>query len=133
MYKKLNVCLIEAVLAIHTERGMSMTYEDLFETVRDGVRSADVSFKSGHLAVEIQIEGEAEGVFYIELKDGKLYAEPYNYNDFDCRLKVSAKNFLKLMEGSLDPVFAFTLGKLKIDGSLEKALEFKEILDAVHR
>ena len=37
------------------------------------------------------------------------------------------------MEGSLDPVFAFTLGKLKIDGSLEKALEFKEILDAVHR
>lgn len=46
---------------------------------------------------------------------------------------MTAKNFLKLVNGELDAVLAFTLGKLKIDGSIEKALEFKKILDTVKK
>ena len=31
-------------------------------------------------------------------------------------------------EGKLDPVVAFTLGKLKIEGNVEKVLEFGKLL-----
>lgn len=30
----------------------------------------------------------------------------------------------------MDPVLAFTLQKLKVEGSIEKALRFKEIVDS---
>ena len=37
-------------------------------------------------------------------------------------------NFNKLIAGKLDPVAAFTLGKLKVDGDVGKAVEFSKIL-----
>ena len=110
-----------------------MTYEEIFAEVKEIISGSDVSEMGGHLAVQINIEGEGSGAFYIELKDGKLHTEPYEYNDRDCKFTMSAKNFLKLANGKMDAIVAFTLGKLKIDGSIEKALEFKKILDHINK
>ena len=41
-----------------------------------------------------------------------------------------AKTLQKIADGKLDPVAAFTLGKLKVEGSIEKALRLKEIIDS---
>lgn len=92
---------------------------------------ADVSGIDGHLAVEVDIRGEGEGAFYIELKDHELHVEPYEYYDNDCKFIISAKNFFKLVDGSINPVVAFTTGKLKVEGSIEKALEFQKISESV--
>lgn len=108
-----------------------MTYEEIFNASKNTLMNADVSNIPGHLAVEVNIKGDAAGTFYVELKDGQLFVEPYEYHDRDCRFIVSAKDFLKLAQGSLDPVFAFTIGKLKVEGNLEKALEFKKIIDTI--
>lgn len=110
-----------------------MTYEEIFGKSKEIIMQSDVSKINGHLAVEVDIEGEGEGAFYIELKDHKLYVEPYEYYDRDCKFTISADNFLKLADGSLDAVAAFTVGKLKIDGSIDKALEFKNIVDSVKK
>ena len=40
------------------------------------------------------------------------------------------KNYDKLLDGKLDPVLAFTLRKLKVDGDVGKALEFANLLKA---
>ncbi|MCI6560910.1 MAG: SCP2 sterol-binding domain-containing protein [Ruminococcus sp.] len=56
-----------------------------------------------------------------------------NYFDRDVRLITSADNFIKIASGKLDPVWAFTTGKLKLEGSVEKALEFKKVLDLVKK
>ena len=37
-------------------------------------------------------------------------------------------NFNKLIDGKLDPVLAFTTGKLKVEGDMGKALEFANLL-----
>lgn len=110
-----------------------MTYEEVFNQSKEIIMASDVSGIPGHLAVEVDIIGEGAGAFYIELKDGTLYVEPYEYYDNDCKFIVSAKNFLKLANGSLDAVFAFTTGKLRVDGSIEKALEFQKIVEAVKK
>ncbi len=110
-----------------------MTYEEIFAKSKELVGKSDVSDMNGHLAVQVNIEGEGSGAFYIELKDKQLFIEPYEFNDRDCKFTMSAKNFLKLINGELDAVVAFTLGKLKLEGSLEKALEFKKILDSAKK
>lgn len=99
-----------------------MTYEKLFQTIKEIFMKADVSKINEHLAFQFNITGEGEGAFYAEVKDGKLYVEPYEYYDRDAIFICSADTLLKLASGKLDPVFAFTVGKLKVEGSLEKAM-----------
>lgn len=110
-----------------------MTYEEIFQKSNELIMKSDVSKIDGHLAVEIDIEGDGEGAFYIELKDHQLFVEPYEYYDRDCKFIISGDNFIKLADGKLDPVAAFFDGRLKIDGSVEKALEFKNIVDSVKK
>ena len=80
------------------------------------------------LAVQINITGKDSGVFYVEVKDGKISVEPYEYYDRQCAITMSMTDFNKLLDGKLDPVLAFTTGKLKIDGDVGKAVEFSKAL-----
>lgn len=106
-----------------------MTYDDIVARSREVMDNVQVLPGQGHLAVEISITGEGEGVYYIEVKeDGNIDVQPYDYRDRDCRLTISAEDLIKLVTGKLDAVFAFTTGKLKVDGSIEKALEFQKVI-----
>ena len=53
-----------------------MTYQELFETVKEKFMKADVSSQKEHLAFQFNITGEGEGAFYAEVREGKLYVEP---------------------------------------------------------
>lgn len=110
-----------------------MTYQEIVSKVKDLCRDADLGDYKNHLAVEVAITGEGEGVFYIEAKDGKINVEPYNYNDRDVRLIATADNFIAIAKSKLDPVNAFLTGKLKIDGSVDKALEFQKVLERIKK
>ncbi|MGN1089475.1 MAG: SCP2 sterol-binding domain-containing protein [Huintestinicola sp.] len=105
-----------------------MTYEQVFEKAKEIIDSRAQKGVSGHLAVQINIAGEGEGIFYVEFKDGNVYVEPYEYYDRDCILIAKADDLLKICEGKLNPVAAFTTGKLKVEGSIDKALEFNRLL-----
>lgn len=105
-----------------------MTYEEIVEKVRERLADVDTSGVQGLLAIQVNITGEGEGAFYVEVKDGVLSVEPYEYYDRQAKITMKSKNFLALMDGKLNPMAAFTLGKLKIDGSIEKVLEFSKLL-----
>lgn len=104
-----------------------MTHEELIQTVREKISGADLS-GTQFIAIQVNITGKNSGVFYIEIKDGKASVEPYEYNDRSCAFTIEQGNFIKLMDGKLDPVLAYTLGKLKVEGDLGKALEFSKLL-----
>ncbi len=106
-----------------------MTYAEFFSEIKGKFMEADVSDISEHLAYQFNITGEAHGIFYVEVKEGKLYVEPYEYFDRDAMFIGSAETFLKIADGKLDPVLAFTLQKLKVEGNLDKALKLKELID----
>ena len=105
-----------------------MTYQEFFEQIKEKFMRADVSSVTEHLAFQFNITGEAAGAFYAEVKDGVLYVEPYEYYDRDAIFTCSAQTLLKLADGKMDPIAAFTLGKLKVDGSIEKALRVQKFL-----
>lgn len=104
-----------------------MTFEELLAKVRGMAGRIDAS-GTAFLAVQVNITGEGGGVFYVEVKDGKISVEPYEYNDRNCAITMNNANFNKLIDGKLDPVAAFTLGKLKVDGDIGKALEFAKLV-----
>ena len=105
-----------------------MTYEEIVDKVKELFSEADVSMIDEHLAYQFNITGEGEGAFYAEVKDGKLDIQPFEYFDRDSLFICNADVLFKIISGKLDPVLAFTLGKLKVEGSIEKALRLKEFV-----
>ena len=104
-----------------------MTFDEILSAVRETAQTTDIS-DIDFLAVQINLTGKDGGVFYIEVKNGKVSVEPYDYHDRSCGITLEPANFVKLMNGKLDPVAAYTTGKLKVDGDLGKALEFSKII-----
>ena len=104
-----------------------MTFDELLTKVRTISEGVDVS-NTDFLAVQVNITGKESGVFYVEVKDHKVSVEPYEYNDRNCAVTMNMTNFNKLIDGKLDPVFAFTTRKLKVDGDTGKALEFSKLI-----
>ena len=66
----------------------------------------------------------------MEVKDGQLYVEPYEYYDRDAKFICAPEVLIKIAEGEMDPVWAFTTQKLKVEGSIDKALRLKDIIEA---
>ena len=99
-----------------------MTYQELVSEIRGIFMQADVSGIKEHIAYQFNIRGEAEGAFYAEVLEGKLYIEPYEYYDRDVLFTTTADTLLSIATGTMDAVAAFTLGKLQVEGSFDKAL-----------
>lgn len=108
-----------------------MTYEEIFSKSKELILANDTSGINEHLAVQVDIVGEGGGAFYIELLEGKVYVEPYEYIDRDCKLILSGEDFLAICDGSLDAVKAFTKGKMKVEGDIDKALKVSDIFKTV--
>lgn len=104
-----------------------MTFNEILKKVRDKAAVTDAS-GTDFLAVQINLTGKNGGVFYVEVKNGNISVEPYEYIDRNCAITIEPANFVKLMDGKLDPVAAYTTGKLKVDGDLGKALEFAKVI-----
>lgn len=107
-----------------------MTYQQVFEKVKALLADADVSDIQEHLAYQFTITGEGAGAFYVEVSGGKLAIEPYTYHDRDAEFTCSADTLFKIASGSMDPIPAVMMGRLKVEGNIEKALKLKAFLAA---
>ena len=107
-----------------------MTYAEFFYEIKNKFMGADLSDITEHLAFQFNIEDEeAGGIFYVEVKDGVLAVEPYEYFDRDAMFNAKQDNFMKIAEGRMDPIWAFTVQKLKVEGNIDKALRLKDIIE----
>jgi putative sterol carrier protein len=71
-----------------------------------------------------------EGKILLDATDGEVKITPNPDNeDAETTLVLSSENLVKLVNGDLNPMVAFTLGKLKVFGSKGIALKLSSLLD----
>ena len=104
-----------------------MTYEEIVAQAKSIYESADASKVKEHVAIQFDIKGEGEGAFYLEIKDGKVFVEPYEYYDRDVLVTATADVLLEIVSGKLGLEKAYLTGKLRAEGNLGKALLLKEV------
>ena len=98
-----------------------MTYEKIVEKVKKALAKVDASGVKGHLAVQVDVYGEGEGAFYIEVKDGKVDVQPYEYFDHDLRIRCTGDEIIAIAEGKkkiLEEVAAENIEALRNVGRL---------------
>lgn len=102
-------------------------FKSIFDDVKSRLAEFDATSYGDFLAIQITLS-DTDGVFYIEIKDGVLTCEPYPYDDRQANIIMKADNFVKMIDGKLGSVVAFTTGKLKIEGSISKAKELSKLM-----
>ena len=71
-----------------------MTYEDLVYKVRRVFENADAR----KVLEQVNITGEGEGIFYVEVAERHICVEPYDYYDRDCLLIIPSAVVVDLCE-----------------------------------
>ena len=60
--------------------------------------------------------------YTIDARDGRAALAEDGSVDPDCTIKVSRENLAKLISGDMDPMLGYTLGRIKVQGSLDVAM-----------
>ena len=105
-----------------------MSYEAIVEKMREIIKEKDVSGIQEHLAYQFNITGEGEGIFYLEVSEGKVHVEPYEYYDRHVIFTCDADSLFKIIQGKLDPIKAVEEQKLMFEGDIEKALKLQAFI-----
>ncbi len=107
-----------------------MRYEEIIEYVQKNLKKTAAKKIEKHIAVEFDIYGEGEGAFYVEVKDGTITVEPYEYYDRDAKVYITADELVKLVNGEKTPEESFAEGILMIEGDIDAAQELIKLVKA---
>lgn len=100
-------------------------YQEAVEKSRKKFSSIKTNKVKYPIAVNIELNGSVEGVFYVYLSEaGKPDVEPYRYDDYDVYVRADADAYAKLLEGKLNVYDALADGVLHVEGNVKKALMF---------
>ena len=97
-----------------------MTYEEMVQKVKEAFKLAKVSKTVGHVAFQFNVEGDAEGAFYLKIDDGKISVEPYEYYDRNVLIVGTANTILEMAEGKLQPMSAYLNEQIKVYGNVDQ-------------
>ena len=98
-----------------------MTYEELVNKLKTAYAKADASKIEEHVAVQFNVTGEGEGALYLEVSDGKIDIQPYEYYDRDAIVVTGANTLVDIAAGKVDVVEAYNTGVIKVEGNVGKA------------
>ncbi len=100
-----------------------MSLEDLTDQVKGQ------SLQLSALGYKVKFDVEDEGMILI---DGTVnpVAVTNDDDEADCVISLNESNLEKLIAGDLSPTLAYTLGQIKVDGSLGVAMKLASLLES---
>lgn len=97
-----------------------MTYEQIVDMVRKVFENADARTVYEHVAIQVNVVGEGEGIFYFEVADRQCCVEPYDYYDRDGLIITDAKTLCDLCNKKVTMSESLKNGTIKYDGDYRK-------------
>lgn len=73
--------------------------------------------------VQYNLTGEGGGEYYMTIKDGTIDVQPGKAPSARMTLTADTKDYTDVMSGKLNPMAAFSSGKLKIGGDMMFAMK----------
>ena len=104
-----------------------MKYEEIVAKVKKAYAKADTALVDEHLAVQVDVTGEGEGAFYIEVADGKITVAPVEYYDHDFKVLCAAEEIIAIAEGKKKLGAEVDAGNAYVSRDIEKVAVFDSI------
>lgn len=101
--------------------------QEIIEKARKILSKKDLSDMPYKFAVQVNLTGRISGVLYVEVLDGKLSVEPYEYIDRDASVSLNKTALDQILSGKLSIDDALASKKIIIDGDAEALLQLKKL------
>lgn len=99
-----------------------MTFIKKFESIQKKISAFDASSAKEKIAMQVNmVDEDCGGAFYIEIADGVLKVEPYDYNDRTVMLTLKAADFVALADKKATLEELVALGNITVEGNYEHA------------
>ena len=99
-----------------------MTFIKKFESIQKKISAFDASKAEEKIAMQVNmVDEDCGGAFYIEIADGALKIEPYDYNDRTVMITLKAADMVALTDkkASLEELVAS--GDVTVEGNFDHA------------
>ena len=78
--------------------------------------------------LKFDISGDNSGIWMTTITNGTIKIEEGDAGDATTTIMITDVDFLKLVNGELNPVTAFMQGLIKIDGDMSVAMKLQKLL-----
>ena len=100
-----------------------MTFFEMFDAAKAGLKNADVSGLNGHIAIQIEVTEDGCGIFYAEITDGVLNVQPYDYRDNTVAVTLPHSTLFALLRRETTLPEAVAQEKAFVQGCMESAAQ----------
>lgn len=104
-----------------------MSFEEIIEFTKANINQTAAKAIKNHIAVEFDIYGEGEGAFYVEVNNGALMIEPYEYYDKDAKVITTADELEKIIKEEKTPRESIDDGITVVEGDIDAVLELLKL------
>ncbi len=106
----------------------TITPAQIFDMMADAFKADEA--KGISAVFQYNLSGPDGGDWNIVIKDQKCEIRKGQAENPDTTMKLSGADFVKMITGELNPMMAFTVGKLKIEGDMMKAQTLAQLFKA---
>ena len=103
-----------------------MTYEEVVEKARKHVLKRAPKTFLDHVAVQFNVKHERP--FYLELNQGTVNVQPYEYYDHDVMVAATAEQIDDILTGRMDALKAVESGEIRAEGNVRRLEIMNHIL-----
>ncbi len=102
----------------------AVSYDDVVAKAQKKLAAAKTAKIKYPIAVNFELSGDCDGVFYVYLGEAGVAVEPYKYDDYDVYVRADAKVLVSVFEGKANLIDVLADGSVHIDGNIKKAILF---------
>ena len=107
-----------------------MTFEELYDKLKEYFETKDYAgFGQGTFSYEFDVTGQGEGRFYLEVRDGVMDIQPFDYKNSLCSFSVDSGNLNRILSRSMSAVEAYSTGRLRVHGDVSAAFRLADALE----
>ena len=107
-----------------------MSVEQTLRNLEEKINANPHAVNGFHAVYHFLISGAESGNYQVTFAGNQASYVKETPDEAKCTLELSDENFIKLVEGTLNPTAAFMMGKVKIKGELAYSLKLQTILNA---
>ncbi len=78
--------------------------------------------------IQFNISGDKGGDWTVKVADGEVNVTDGSVDDAKCTITTSDETWIGLVEGTVNPMTAFTLGKLKVKGNMGDVMKLQSVV-----
>ena len=99
--------------------------QDIFDQMPEELKSDKAA--GFDATIQFDLAGDNGGQWYVTVADGNAAVEEGKADEPAATIRMSASDFVDMMTGELDPMTAFMMGKVKVEGDLNTVMKFQTL------